>query len=291
VLSIDIPSRGYFLYLVLPHPIKMALLTPAARERLEAINRRVNEATYSGAAAEAYDARHRYEADLQHEYPARALVEEVWAPEGYGRVLELGAGSGYFTVRLARRAERVIAVEPVPDMLAVLRARCRDEGVANVEPLLASALEVPAHVPAGSVDTAVILQSLHHFSRRADVFAMLGRLVRPGGRLYLVEPHHTVRRAARLARAYLTDYRAPGFRGDERNWATHDFVTVGEVRRLARRGGFVDVRVSGYWVPGSRRVVPDARRRFALERRLGTLPGLRQLAGVVAFEMRRADRP
>ena len=287
---IEIGRRNYLLYLVLPHPVKMALLSKASRAKLDAINRLFNETVYSGEGAANYDQLHRYAEAEQHDHPCRTLIEHVWAPEGYGRALDLGAGSGYFTTMIARRAQSVIAVEPVPDMQRTLRARCAAEGVHNVEVLETSVFDLCAHLPDRSVDSALILQSLHHFHRRDEVFAALGALVRPGGRLFLVEPHHNARRAARLFRAYLSDYRAPAFRSDERNWATHDFLTRREIRALCRRGGFEDVRITGYWIPFSRRILPDPRRRFRAERLVGSIPGLRHVAAVLAVEARRSDR-
>jgi len=287
VIRIEIGRRNYLLYLLLPHHLKSRLLTPASRAKLDRINRAFNETIYSGAGASAYDQIHRYAEDEQHEYPARPLVAEVWPEGGYGRALEVGAGSGYFTTLIARHAERVIALEPVADMQAVLKARCRTEGVDNVEVLGVPAAELPAVVPAASVDTAFIIQSLHHVHDREQVFAALGRVVRPGGRLLMVEPHHNVRRVARLLRKYVTTYRAREFWSEERNWATHDFLTIGELRALSRLGGFGRPRLSGSWIPYSRRLIPDPDRRFRAERWIGRWPVLRHWAAVLALEARR----
>jgi SAM-dependent methyltransferase len=191
---------------------------------------------------------------------------------------------------IARRATSVAALEPVPDMQRTLRARCAAEGVHNVEVLATSVFDLSTYVPARSIDSALILQSLHHLHRRKEVFAALGAAVRPGGRLFLVEPHHNALRAARLFRQYLAEYRAPAFWTDERNWATHDFLTRREIRALCRLGGFEDVRITGYWIPFSRRLLPDARRRFRAERLLGSIPGFRHVAAVLAVEARRSDR-
>ncbi len=287
MIRIEIGQRNYLLYLLLPHPRKLALLSPASRDRLDRINRGFNETIYSGTGADGYDAIHGYAEAEQHDYPARGLIDSVWAPEGFGRALELGAGSGYFTALIARRATSVVAVEPVPDLGRVLRERCAKEGLGNVEIVAATALELDRHVPAGSIDIAFVIQSLHHFTRRPEVFAALGRAVRPGGRLFLLEPHHNVLRAAHLLRKYLSTYRAREFWTDERNWATHDFLTRVKLTSLCRGGGFEDVRVSGFWIPYSRRLQPDAERRFRLEGRLGRLLGLRHLARVLAVEARR----
>ncbi len=287
MIRIEIGERHYLFYLLLPHWLKVALLSPASQDKLDRINAGFNETIYSGAGATGYDRIHRYEDDAQHEYPVAPLVSRVWAPAGYGRALEVGAGSGYFTALIARRADAVVAVEPVPDMQRVLRERCQAEGLRNVEVVGASALDLSGCVPDGSMDSALVIQSLHHFHRRPEVFAALGRAVRPGGRLFLVEPHHNLRRVARLFRNWLREYRARAFWTEERNWATHDFLTRGEVHALCRLGGFEDVRITGYWIPYSRRLIPDAERRFRVESRLGQWPVVRHFAAVLAVEARR----
>jgi ubiquinone/menaquinone biosynthesis C-methylase UbiE len=288
-VQIEIGRRHYLAYLLLPHPVKMALLSHASRERLDTINRAFNERIYSSEGATEYDRLHRYDEVEQHDYPVRGLVDERWVAGGYGRALELGAGSGYFTVMIARHATSLLAVEPVPDMQAVLAERCRAAGLDHVRLVGATAAELSGHLGEASVDSAFVLQSLHHFHRRAEVFRALGRVVRPGGRLFVVEPHHNLRRVARLLRRYLAQSRASAFWRDERNWATHDFLTRAELRALCRQGGFTDVRMDGYWIPFSRRLIPDARRRFEWERTAGRLPGLRHLAAVLALTARRRD--
>lgn len=287
MIGIEIGQRNYLLYLLLPHRTKTTLLTEGSRRRLDRINSGANEAIYSGEGATSYDRAHRYDEAEQHEYPTRVLVGEMWAPAGYGRALEVGAGTGYFTALIARRARSLLALEPVPDMQKVLRARCEAEGLTNVEVVGAPVEALSSHAPAASFDSVLLIQSLHHLHRRSELFEALGRAVRPGGRLFMVEPHHNLRRAARLLRHYLKTYRAREFWADERNWATHDFVTRGEVRALCRRGGFDDVRIRGYWIPYARRMVTDPVARFRLETVLGIVPGLRHFAAVLAVEARR----
>lgn len=291
MISIDIGGRHYLLYLLLSHPAKMALLSAASRARLDEINRGFNETLYSGQGAVAYDAIHRYGEDAQQEYPARALVGERWVGAGYGRALELGAGSGYFTELIARHADSVVAVEPVPDMRKAVSARCTAAGLRNVEVVGGTALDLAGRLRPASIDSVFIVQSLHHFHRRPEIFGALGRLTRPGGRLFLVEPHHNVRRVARLLRKYVTGYRAPAFRGNPRNWATHDFLTRGELRALCRAGGFAEVAIDGYWVPFARRLVADPERRMRLEERLTRVPGFGHCAAVLAVQARRTADP
>jgi ubiquinone/menaquinone biosynthesis C-methylase UbiE len=285
-MRIEIGARNYLLYKLLPHEMKMRMMPPDSAARLDDINERFNEQKHSGERATGYDRLHGYDAD-HHEDTARQLITERWAPDGYGDALEIGAGSGYFTVLIARRAKSVIAVEPVADLRAVIEERCRREGVGNVRAVGGTAFDLRADVPDQSVDAALVVQCLHHIHRREEVFRELGRIVRPGGRLFVLEPHHNVRRVVRLARRYVQAQRGAAFARDELRWATHDFLTAGELRRLCARSGFGDVRVSGHWLPYSRRVVRDAGRRAALEERLCRLPIVRHLAGVLAVEARR----
>jgi len=158
---IEIGERNYLLYRVLPHALKMALLSRESRARLDRINSRVNEHVFSGDRATEYERIHRYEDDAQHEYPARVLVTEVWSSPGrgageggYDRALELGAGSGYFTALIARRARTVIAAELVADLRRVVRERCAAERLDNVEVIGATAFDLGGDVPAGSIDSA-----------------------------------------------------------------------------------------------------------------------------------------
>jgi len=281
---------SFLVYLVLPHPVKMRLLSPELVGRLDRVNLAVNVAMYSGSGASAYDQTHRYAEAEHHEYPAKPLVEDIWPGRGYGRALELGAGTGYFTRIIALRAQSVLAVEPVPDMQRVLLAGCATDGLRNVEVLGAPATELGRHVPAASIDTALVVQSLHHLHRRPEVFEALARVVRPGGRLLVVEPHHNVRRVARLIRKWIKYYRARAFWSNDMNWATHDFLTRREIIGLCRRAGFEPRRVSGYWIPGLGRIVRDPAARFRLERTLGRIPLLRHFAGVLALEAQRSPR-
>ena len=102
-------------------------------------------------------------------------------------VADLGAGTGYFTFRIAPRVPRgrVYAVDIQPEMLTVVERRADAEGVPNVVSVLGTEQD-PGLAPA-SVDVTLLVDSYHEFSHPAEMLAAIHRATRPGGRLVLVE--------------------------------------------------------------------------------------------------------
>lgn len=103
-------------------------------------------------------------------------------------VADVGAGSGYYTVRIAgvvRQGGQVLAQDVMPGYVAGLRERIAASGLANV----AVGLGDPGdpRLPARSVDVAVLVHMYHEI---AQPFALLGNLapaMRPGGRVGIVD--------------------------------------------------------------------------------------------------------
>jgi ubiquinone/menaquinone biosynthesis C-methylase UbiE len=88
-------------------------------------------------------------------------------------VLDVGAGTGKLTRVLARRYARVLAVEPLDGMRAIL-----ESVVPEAESLPGSAEAIP--LPDASVDGAFAAQAFHWFAND-DAVAEIARVVRPGG--------------------------------------------------------------------------------------------------------------
>jgi cyclopropane fatty-acyl-phospholipid synthase-like methyltransferase len=100
-----------------------------------------------------------------------------------GEILaDIGAGSGYFTMRLAHHAGasgRVYAVDVSPDMIRHLHRRVRDAGLRNVSPILAAPDDPFLPEP---VDRFVIVDVWHHIEDRPRYLALMKSLLKPGGR-------------------------------------------------------------------------------------------------------------
>lgn len=106
-----------------------------------------------------------------------ALIPSPWT------VLDLGTGTGSMAAELAPAVARVIAVDREQAMLDAASARL--EGLENVEILRASLHDLP--LPAASVDAALCLLVLHHQQAPETVLAEARRVIRPGGRLVILD--------------------------------------------------------------------------------------------------------
>ena len=104
-------------------------------------------------------------------------------------VLDFGCGTGVLTVELCRWARRVTAVDRSPEALVQAAARAAREGRDNVTFLEADLQALP--VPEASFDLVVASQCLHHVESPAAVLREAARILRPGGRLAVLElmPH------------------------------------------------------------------------------------------------------
>jgi ubiquinone/menaquinone biosynthesis C-methylase UbiE len=123
---------------------------------------------------------------MSEEQPDRALDAIGIVPGS--RVADVGAGSGYFTVRLARRVGpkgRVIAVDIQREMLALLDRRLKRDNIGNVD--LVHSTESDPSLPPKSVDLILMVDVYHEFSRPQEMLRQLRSALRDGGRLVLIE--------------------------------------------------------------------------------------------------------
>lgn len=101
-------------------------------------------------------------------------------------VADIGAGTGYFAVRLARAVPQgtVYAADLEAAMVAWLTERARTEGLANIVPIHATPDD--ARLPA-PVDLIMLTNTYHHIEGRTAYFTRLRDHLRPGGRLAIVD--------------------------------------------------------------------------------------------------------
>jgi SAM-dependent methyltransferase len=182
-------------------------------------------------------------------------------PDGWGRALEIGAGTGYFTLNLLRAGMigEATCSDISPGMLSALRANAERLGL-EVRTELLDAERLP--FAEESFDLVLGHAVLHHIPNLARAFAEFERVLAPGGALLFAgEPSRYGDRLAaipkRAAGALAPLWRrAIGARpapvGGDRapDAALEGFVDVhafapGELQRAAAAAGLVDVRITG----------------------------------------------
>jgi arsenite methyltransferase len=122
------------------------------------------------------------------EYQKPSEVMAALGLKGGERIADIGAGSGYFTMRFARHVGdtgRVYAIDVSPDMILHLNRQVRAAGVDNVRTLL-----VPADDPLladASVDVVFICNTWHHVANHPAYLKKLGDALKPGGRVVIID--------------------------------------------------------------------------------------------------------
>jgi ubiquinone/menaquinone biosynthesis C-methylase UbiE len=119
------------------------------------------------------------------ERPDRVIDAMALAADA--EVADIGAGTGYFSVRLARAVPegQVFAVDIQPEMLALLRARIDREGLRNIT--LVQGREDDPRLAPNSLDAALLVDAYHEFAYPYEMMRALVTALRPGGRVILIE--------------------------------------------------------------------------------------------------------
>jgi predicted methyltransferase len=122
----------------------------------------------------------------QEESPDRAL-SLVGLQRGM-TVADVGAGSGYMTLRIAAivgPTGKVYAEDIQPRLLAIVGDKARTQGLANVETVLGS--DTDARLQDGAIDVALLVDVYHEFRHPQEMLRSIRRALKPGGRLVLIE--------------------------------------------------------------------------------------------------------
>jgi predicted methyltransferase len=103
-------------------------------------------------------------------------------------VADIGAGSGWFTIRLARRVgpQGLVYAEDVQkEMINAISRRVSREGLNNVRPVLG--LKNDPRLPPQSLDAALMVDAYHEIENRVAVLSSLARALKPQGRIGVVD--------------------------------------------------------------------------------------------------------
>jgi ArsR family transcriptional regulator len=115
----------------------------------------------------------------------KALAEALIKVLNYKVVADLGAGEGTLAQLLAQRAEKVIAVDLSPKMVEFGQALAIQNGLSNLEYRLGDIEDPP--IEDRSLDLAILSQALHHAEHPQRAIDAAYRILKPGGRLIVLD--------------------------------------------------------------------------------------------------------
>ena len=153
-------------------------------------NRHMDGATDDGAFHRRFDNVEKFVKDLDN--PDRdawqkpdKVIEALHLDNG-ATVADIGAGRGYFSVRIAKRIPegKVFAIDVESNMVRYLGERGQRDGLANHHPVLGSADAAYLSEP---IDLILVVDTYHHIGHRKHYFAKLKASLKPGGRLAIID--------------------------------------------------------------------------------------------------------
>ena len=232
---------------------------PASAERIKHVNERYHDVAASG-----YDSKWGIDFGTVGQEQVRSKLRKAlggFPSEPFGDALEIGSGTGYFTLNLmqAGAIERATATDISPGMLEALRSTAKELGL-GVKTERAEAESLP--FSDASFDLVFGHAVLHHIPDLESAFGEFHRVLRPGGAiifcgepsrygdLLAALPKQGARVAAPIWRLLLgasardPDDSANGDHELERQVDVHAF-RPGDLERVCREAGFGSVRVRG----------------------------------------------
>jgi ubiquinone/menaquinone biosynthesis C-methylase UbiE len=126
-------------------------------------------------------------ADRDQEEHSEQLIGELGLQPGQ-TVADIGAGTGYFSRRLAKKVGpggKVFAEDIQPEMLDLLTNKMAGLGITNVTPVLGTTTD--PKLPASSVDLVLMVDVYHEFDYPREMMEGICRSLKPGGRVVFVE--------------------------------------------------------------------------------------------------------
>jgi len=100
-------------------------------------------------------------------------------------VADIGAGTGYFSFRIAPLVNKVYGVDIQPEMIEIMNLLKPEKNILNVEPVLSTNISI--NLPPASVDLVLMVDAYHEFDYPQEMMSSAIAALKPNGRVALVE--------------------------------------------------------------------------------------------------------
>lgn len=127
----------------------------------------------------------RFESPERDAYQKPELVLGYLGDVKGKKIMDIGAGSGYFSIKLAEKGAHVIAADVNDEFQDILKKRIEDNNLANIE-----LRKIPYDSPnleANETDMVLIVNTYHHIENRSDYFSKVKQGIKPDGELVVID--------------------------------------------------------------------------------------------------------
>jgi predicted methyltransferase len=150
-------------------------------------------------------------------------------------VAEIGAGTGFFSRRIAKvvgPTGKVLANDIQPEMLELLKKYAERDGITNIVPVLGS--ETDPKLPPGGVDRILLVDVYHEFQKPHEMLEKMKEALAPGGTVILVEYRGEGTTASHISEAHrMTSEQVLG------EWQPAGFLLLNQIETLPAQHVFV----------------------------------------------------
>jgi cyclopropane fatty-acyl-phospholipid synthase-like methyltransferase len=127
----------------------------------------------------------RFESPERDEYQKPEKVLAYLGDIKGKKIMDIGAGSGYFSIKLAEKGAHVIAADVSDEFQTALKQRIEDNKLENIE-----LRKIPYDSPDladNEVDMVLIVNTYHHIENRVDYFKKVKKGIKPDGELVIID--------------------------------------------------------------------------------------------------------
>jgi SAM-dependent methyltransferase len=100
-------------------------------------------------------------------------------------VADIGAGTGYFSLKISPKVAKVYSVDLQPEFLDILRSHQAEQQITNIDIIQGQLDRVD--LPESSLDYAVMVDAYHEFSQPREMMQSIFAALKPGGKAVLIE--------------------------------------------------------------------------------------------------------
>ena len=187
-----------------------------------------------------------------------AAIGDLVGPGPFRSLVDLGTGTGRMLELLARRADRATGIDGSRAMLNLARSRIERSGDKSVQLRHGDIYALP--LPRDEADLVILHQVLHYLDDPSRALREAARILRPGGRLIVVDFAPHAEESLRDAHAH----RRLGFpRAEVDGFLAAAGLDVATHRDVGPRAGEADKLTVSIWVGRDRRILADAPPAFA----------------------------